>query len=114
MTEDDLFDNRALGRLAHFEDCQSAIDQMFAEAFASKGNEAFDDFLRFVIRFSNLSVYNATISLWLSVTEGGPIRPAQDTRPSNPRAVAAKARRRCGMRGILEAGLCRAHHRHPP
>lgn len=61
MTEDDLFDNRALGRLAHFEDCQSAIDQMFAEAFASKGNEAFDDFLRFVIRFSNLSVYNAML-----------------------------------------------------
>lgn len=51
----------AENRLAHFEDCRSAIDQMFSEALADQGVCAFDEFLSFVARFSNLSVYNAML-----------------------------------------------------
>lgn len=60
MSKNDLFG--ATGqRLTHFEDCRSAIDQLYLEAFATQGSRAFDDFLDFVVRFSNLSVYNAML-----------------------------------------------------
>lgn len=67
MTGDDLFSQdeqftvAAGSRLAHFEDCRSAIDQMFLEALTTKGSQAFDDFLDFVVRFSNMSIYNAML-----------------------------------------------------
>lgn len=48
-------------RLTYFEDCRSAIDQLYFEAFSTQGSKAFDDFLDFVVRFSNLSVYNAML-----------------------------------------------------
>lgn len=60
-----LIENDLLGadkqRLSHFEDCRSAIDQLYFEAFLSQGSQAFDDFLSFIARFSNLSVYNAML-----------------------------------------------------
>lgn len=48
-------------RLSYFEDCRSAIDQLYSEAFSTQGSKAFDEFLNFVARFSNLSVYNAML-----------------------------------------------------
>lgn len=48
-------------RLSYFEDCRSAIDQLYSEAFSTQGSKAFDEFLNFVVRFSNLSVYNAML-----------------------------------------------------
>lgn len=60
MSENDLF-GAAGQRLTHFEDCCSAIDQLYLEAFATQGSQAFDDFLNFVVRFSNLSIYNAML-----------------------------------------------------
>jgi hypothetical protein len=53
--------DQATQRLLHFEDCRAAIDQLFAEALNSKGLSAFDEFLDFVKRFNNLSVYNAML-----------------------------------------------------
>lgn len=61
MTDTDLFDSAAVNRLEHFEDCRSAIDQLFLEAFATQGSQAFDDFLNFVVKFSNLSIYNTML-----------------------------------------------------
>lgn len=49
------------GRLALFEDCAAAIDQLFAQALESIGSSAFDEFLNFMGRFNNLSVYNAML-----------------------------------------------------
>ncbi len=60
MSESNLF-GAAEQRLSHFDDCRSAIDQLYFEAFSSQGSQAFDDFLNFVVRFSNLSVYNAML-----------------------------------------------------
>ena len=60
MSENDLF-GADKQRLSHFEDCRSAIDQLYFEAYSTQGPKAFDDFLSFVIRFSNLSVYNAML-----------------------------------------------------
>lgn len=60
MSENDLF-GADKQRLSHFEDCRSAIDQLYFEAFSTQGSKAFDDFLSFVVRFSNLSVYNAML-----------------------------------------------------
>jgi len=48
-------------RLTYFEDCRSAIDQLYFEALSTEGSKAFDEFLDFVVRFSNLSVYNAML-----------------------------------------------------
>ncbi len=48
-------------RLAHFEDCASAIDGLFQQAFIERGASAFDEFLNFAEKFSNLSVYNAML-----------------------------------------------------
>lgn len=48
-------------RLQHFEDCASAIDHLFALAYAAEGAAAFDTFLDFIVRFNNLSVYNAML-----------------------------------------------------
>jgi hypothetical protein len=48
-------------RLLHFEDCAQAIDQLFRSALAAQGNNAFYEFLDFVYRFNNLSVYNAML-----------------------------------------------------
>jgi hypothetical protein len=46
-------------RLLHFEDCASAIDDLFLRALHEKGEDGFHEFLDFVVRFNNLSVYNA-------------------------------------------------------
>ncbi len=51
----------AQGRLALFEDCAAAINQLFAQALEAKGPAAFDEFLGFMARFNNLSVYNAML-----------------------------------------------------
>lgn len=48
-------------KLAHFEDCASAIDGLFQQALIEKGESAFGEFLDFAERFSNLSVYNAML-----------------------------------------------------
>ncbi len=48
-------------RLALFEDCASAIDDLFQQAYQDQGASAFDEFLEFTQRFSNLSVYNAML-----------------------------------------------------
>jgi len=61
MFDDDEFTSAPGHRLAHFEDCQAAIDQLFSEALATKGSNAFDEFLKFAARFSNLSIYNAML-----------------------------------------------------
>ncbi len=53
--------DHATQRLLHFEDCRTAIDQLFNEALKSKGLSAFDEFLDFVKRFNHLSVYNAML-----------------------------------------------------
>lgn len=51
----------ASNRLALFEDCAAAIDQLFAQALETQGLGAFDEFLGFMKRFNNLSVYNAML-----------------------------------------------------
>jgi hypothetical protein len=51
----------AAARLFHFEDCAGAIDQLFKNALESKGASAFDEFLKFVHGFNDLSVYNAML-----------------------------------------------------
>lgn len=61
MTDDDDFSPAAENRLAHFEDCRSAIDQLFFESLTTTGAAAFDEFLSFAMKFSNLSVYNAML-----------------------------------------------------
>ena len=48
-------------RLALFEDCASAIDQLFQQALQATGPAAFDQFLDFMAGFSNLSAYNAML-----------------------------------------------------
>jgi hypothetical protein len=48
-------------RLAHFDDCALAIDQMFKEAMRVEGSNAFDAFLASARNFSNLSIYNAML-----------------------------------------------------
>ena len=48
-------------RLAQFADCQSALDQLFADALDRRGDAAFQEFLDFVVRFSNLSIYNSML-----------------------------------------------------
>ncbi len=48
-------------RLLHFEDCASAIDDLFIRALNEKGENGFLEFLDFVVRFNNLSVYNAML-----------------------------------------------------
>ena len=77
----------ANNRLIHFEDCQTAIDQLYAEALQTDGADGFEKFIEFVMRFSNLSVYNAmlvrvqrpgaaavaTRGKWLEI--GRPIKP---------------------------------------
>lgn len=61
MAGNDFFGADVERRLTHFEDCRSAIDQLFFEAYTTQGSLAFDEFLDFVVRFSNLSVYNAML-----------------------------------------------------
>jgi len=64
FSQDDQFTVATGNRLAHFEDCRSAIDQLFLEALSTKstqGTQAFDEFLDFVVRFSNMSIYNAML-----------------------------------------------------
>ena len=48
-------------KLALFEDCAAAIDALFAQALAQRGQAAFDEFLDFAHRFTNLSIYNAML-----------------------------------------------------
>ena len=61
MPTKETLNRSAQNRLIHFEDCASAIDQLFQTARYEKGNKAFDEFLGFASRFSNLSVYNAML-----------------------------------------------------
>ncbi len=78
MSENDAFSQdeqvtvAAGSRLAHFEDCRSAIDQMFLEALTTKGSQAFDDFLDFVVRFSSMSIYNAML-VWVQRPGAGAV-----------------------------------------
>lgn len=51
----------AARKLALFEDCAAAIDALFAQALAARGLAAVDEFLDFVHRFENLSIYNAML-----------------------------------------------------
>jgi hypothetical protein len=48
-------------RLDDFRDAAQAIDQLFRDALWHDGSDAFDQFLTFAARFSNLSVYNAML-----------------------------------------------------
>lgn len=48
-------------RLAHYEDCSSAIDGLFHDARKCQASGAFSEFLTFARRFSGLSVYNAML-----------------------------------------------------
>ena len=57
----DDVDKAAKGKLLHFEDCASAIDQLFQQAYAVEGLPAFDALLNFIARFNNLSAYNAML-----------------------------------------------------
>ncbi|MFD2270876.1 hypothetical protein ACFS07_06450 [Undibacterium arcticum] len=61
MENVEIVDTAAGNRLLHFEDCQSAIDQLFAESLATNGVDGFHEFLEFVVRFNNLSIYNAML-----------------------------------------------------
>ena len=54
-------DKAAVGKLALFEDCATAIDQLFQLALDTKGPSAFDEFLHFMSGFNNLSVYNSML-----------------------------------------------------
>lgn len=54
-------DKGAQNRLALFEDCAAAIDQLFQQALETTGPTAFDEFLARMCRFSNLSAYNAML-----------------------------------------------------
>ena len=58
---DDRPRTAADSRLLHFEDCRSAIDQLFADAVASRGEVALQQFLEFAARFTNLSIYNTML-----------------------------------------------------
>jgi hypothetical protein len=48
-------------RLQHFEDCQTAIDQLLEASLRDRGPSGFLEFLEFARRFTNLSVYNAML-----------------------------------------------------
>lgn len=48
-------------RLLHFEDCAYAIDDLFIRALHERGEDGFHEFLDFVARFNDLSVYNAML-----------------------------------------------------
>ena len=61
MEEEITLSAAATNRLLHFEDCQTAIDQLYAEALQADGGNGFDEFMRFANCFSNLSVYNAML-----------------------------------------------------
>lgn len=59
--EDEIAQGPARNWLALFEDCASAIDQLFQRALAERGLSAFDEFLAFMCRFNSLSLYNAML-----------------------------------------------------
>lgn len=44
----------------YFEDAE-AVDDLFRQALASKGEDAFRDFLTFVERFNRFSIFNALL-----------------------------------------------------
>lgn len=48
-------------RLFTFEECSRAINQLYEAAAREKGSEAFLEFIEFVARFQNLSVFNAML-----------------------------------------------------
>ena len=52
---------REQNRLLHFEDCASAIDQLFQQALEDGGVSAFDKFWNFTRQFNHLSVYNSML-----------------------------------------------------
>lgn len=86
IAQPDLFDgaisSAARNRLEHFEDCASAIDELFRKAANTQGAPAFGEFLAKMKRFSNLSGYNAMLAL-----------------VQRPGAIAVTTRRRWGEIG---------------
>jgi len=48
-------------RLLHFEDCASAIDQLFKKSLEENGAAAFNEFWDFTRKFNHLSVYNTML-----------------------------------------------------
>ena len=48
-------------RLLHFQDCASAIDQLFQEALKNQGVSAFNTFWDFTRQFNHLSIYNTML-----------------------------------------------------
>ncbi|WP_194266333.1 ImmA/IrrE family metallo-endopeptidase [Dechloromonas sp. H13] len=52
---------RADRRLKSFAECATAIDRLFQDALQATGPSAFDEFIEFARRLSNLSVYNAML-----------------------------------------------------
>lgn len=54
---------QATNRLATYEDCEQAIDALLRAAVASKGNEAFLEFLEFARRFQHMALFNVMMVL---------------------------------------------------
>jgi hypothetical protein len=52
---------RSVAQAEGFEQCAEAIDQLFHNAIEQKGATAFDEFLQFARRLSDLSIYNAML-----------------------------------------------------
>jgi hypothetical protein len=52
---------RSAAQAEGFEQCAEAIDQLFHSALEQKGESAFDEFLQFASRLSDLSIYNAML-----------------------------------------------------
>jgi hypothetical protein len=86
-SQPDLFESIPLSaagerRLFSFEECSQAINQLYLAAAREKGTEAFTDFIEFVAKFRNLSVYNAML-----------------VKIQRPGAVAVATRRKWGALG---------------
>lgn len=62
---DELKNERRVGqverRLKSFSECAAAIDRLFQDALHASGPSAFEEFIEFARRLSNLSVYNAML-----------------------------------------------------
>ena len=54
-------DARGQARLLHFEDCRQAIDALFTQSQTVQPDGAFREYLRFIRKIPNLSVYNALL-----------------------------------------------------
>ena len=60
-TQEPHLNKREQNRLLHFEDCSTAIDQLFQQALNDDGVSAFDEFWNFTLQFNHLSIYNAML-----------------------------------------------------